>query len=203
MVFKFDFTSFFTKIQFHIFQNFDHYNLLKNVEQIWLLSGNNISFITMATIIRSFKEFLAVERSLSYSNVLWLHHPISSSLVLINVILATTYVIFGDIITCTGGSHPFFSQKMIDNFCYINPTLEISFGWVLTYDILILKFLIIIQCLFKIFIFYRKSTILHRHPIFYQWVLFIFSFQAVVFCIPKWILDFFDNGHITKVIKGN
>ena len=45
---------------------------------------------------------------------------------------------------------------------------------------------------------------MHERPTteYYQWVIFIFVFQATIFYIPKWILDLSDNGDITKLIKG-
>ena len=81
----------------------------------------------MSSIIKSFKELLAVNSSVSYSNVLLVHYPFSFALVMINVMIATAMFCFGDRIGCSGG-HPTFSQKMIENHCYVNPQLLIPFG---------------------------------------------------------------------------
>ena len=49
---------------------------------------------------------------------------------------------------------------------------------------------------------FSENSIDHHHPLYYQWFNFIIAFQAIAFYLPKAIIDFYDNGDITKMIKG-
>ena len=51
-------------------------------------------------------------------------------------------------------------------------------------------------------IIFSGKIIDHHHPMYYQWLNFIIAFQAITFYLAKSILDFYDNGDITKMIKG-
>ena len=80
----------------------------------------------MANILRSFKDLLTVETSVLYSNVLRLHFPFAHAFVMVQVLIATSFYLFGDPINCTSSVTVGISDEMIENYCYVNPSVKVS-----------------------------------------------------------------------------
>ena len=82
----------------------------------------------MSSIIRSFQDLLSLNSSVVYSNILWLHYPLTLTFMIMEIVVTTGMTFIGDPIDCTNGFQTLFSQKMIDNFCLKNPKIQIPSG---------------------------------------------------------------------------